>query len=137
MVLKTIDRALELGISPVKLNCVVIKNLNDIEVLDFVEMTRDKPIEVRFIEFMPFDGTTRTITNIRESMGFCKNSFCKRSTRQDSRATSENRTPPCPSRRNVTNLPHPWNARRESGFHIQYDGSFLWNVQSATDNGGW
>jgi GTP 3',8-cyclase len=57
MVLKTIDRALELGISPVKLNCVVIKNLNDIEVLDFVEMTRDKPIEVRFIEFMPFDGT--------------------------------------------------------------------------------
>jgi len=56
MVLKTIDRALELGISPVKLNCVVIKNLNDIEVLDFVELTRDKPIEVRFIEFMPFDG---------------------------------------------------------------------------------
>lgn len=58
MVLKTIDRALELGISPVKLNCVVIKNLNDIEVLDFVELTRDKPIEVRFIEFMPFDGTS-------------------------------------------------------------------------------
>jgi cyclic pyranopterin phosphate synthase len=57
MVLKTIDRALELGISPVKLNCVVIKNLNDIEVLDFVELTREKPIEVRFIEFMPFDGT--------------------------------------------------------------------------------
>ena len=56
MVLKTIDRALELGISPVKLNCVVIKNLNDIEVLDFVELTRNKPIEVRFIEFMPFDG---------------------------------------------------------------------------------
>jgi len=56
MVLKTIDTALALGISPVKLNCVVIKNLNDIEVLDFVELTRDKPIEVRFIEFMPFDG---------------------------------------------------------------------------------
>jgi len=56
MVLKTIDTALELGISPVKLNCVVIKNLNDIEVLDFVELTKEKPIEVRFIEFMPFDG---------------------------------------------------------------------------------
>ena len=54
--LKTIDKALKLGISPVKLNCVVIKNLNDIEVLDFVELTRHKPIEVRFIEFMPFDG---------------------------------------------------------------------------------
>jgi GTP 3',8-cyclase len=57
MVLKTIDQALELGVLTVKLNCVVIKNLNDIEVLDFVELTRDKPIEVRFIEFMPFDGT--------------------------------------------------------------------------------
>ena len=54
--MKTIDRALELGITPLKLNCVVIKNLNDAEVLDFVELTRDKPIEVRFIEFMPFDG---------------------------------------------------------------------------------
>src|ERR1700721_1338398 len=60
MVLKAIDRALELGISPVKLNCVVIKNLNDIEVLDFIELTRTKPIEVRFIEFMPFDGTLPT-----------------------------------------------------------------------------
>ena len=57
MVLKSIDKALELGISPVKLNCVVIKNLNDIEVLDFVEMIKDKPLEVRFIEFMPFDGS--------------------------------------------------------------------------------
>jgi len=56
-VLKTIDRALELGVSPLKLNCVVIKDLNDAEVLDFVELTKDKPIEVRFIEFMPFDGT--------------------------------------------------------------------------------
>jgi molybdenum cofactor biosynthesis enzyme MoaA len=60
-VLKTIDRALELGITPLKLNCVIIKNLNDAEVLDFVELTREKPIEVRFIEFMPFDGTPRKV----------------------------------------------------------------------------
>jgi len=40
----------------VKLNVVVIKDLNDSEVLDFVEMTKDKPISVRFIEFMPFTG---------------------------------------------------------------------------------
>jgi molybdenum cofactor biosynthesis enzyme MoaA len=60
-VLKTIDRALELGITPLKLNCVIIKNLNDAEVLDFVELTREKPIEVRFIEFMPFDGTPRHV----------------------------------------------------------------------------
>jgi molybdenum cofactor biosynthesis enzyme MoaA len=61
-VLKTIERALELGISPVKLNCVVIKNVNDYEVLDFVELTKDKPIEVRFIEFMPFDGNPLNLT---------------------------------------------------------------------------
>jgi molybdenum cofactor biosynthesis enzyme MoaA len=30
--------------------------VNDDEVADFVEMTRDRPINVRFIEYMPFDG---------------------------------------------------------------------------------
>lgn len=30
--------------------------LNDAEIASFVELTRDKPIEVRFIEYMPFDG---------------------------------------------------------------------------------
>jgi|SRR5271170_5687763 len=80
MVLKTIDRALELGISPVKLNCVVIKNLNDIEVLDFVELTRDKPIEVRFIEFMPFDGipTTRRKINGQGISGISQRSCLQR-----------------------------------------------------------
>ena len=80
MVLKTIDRALELGISPVKLNCVVIKNLNDIEVLDFVELTREKPIEVRFIEFMPFDGITISWTkaNGQEISGISPKSYLQR-----------------------------------------------------------
>ena len=40
----------------VKLNIVVIKGINDEEVLDFVEMTRHSNISVRFIEFMPFTG---------------------------------------------------------------------------------
>ena len=40
----------------VKLNVVVVKGLNDHEVLDFVEMTRDSRLSVRFIEFMPFSG---------------------------------------------------------------------------------
>lgn len=39
-----------------QLNCVVMRGFNDDEVLDFVELTRDRPINVRFIEFMPFDG---------------------------------------------------------------------------------
>jgi len=40
----------------VKLNVVVVKGLNDSEVLDFVEMTKDRKLSVRFIEFMPFTG---------------------------------------------------------------------------------
>jgi len=44
------------GLRSVKVNCVVMKGLNDYEVLDFVELTRDLPIIVRFIEYMPFDG---------------------------------------------------------------------------------
>ncbi len=40
----------------VKVNAVVIKGVNDDEICDFVEWTRDKNAHVRFIEFMPFDG---------------------------------------------------------------------------------
>jgi len=39
-----------------KLNVVVINNVNSDEVLDFVALTRDTDIAVRFIEYMPFDG---------------------------------------------------------------------------------
>jgi len=40
----------------VKLNAVLIKGFNDNEIIDFIELTKDLPISVRFIEFMPFDG---------------------------------------------------------------------------------
>ena len=40
----------------VKLNVVVIKGFNDNEIIDFIEMTKDGNIQIRFIEFMPFDG---------------------------------------------------------------------------------
>lgn len=55
-VMKSIDAAIELGYNPVKVNCVVMRGFNDDEICDFVELTREKPINVRFIEFMPFDG---------------------------------------------------------------------------------
>ncbi|KAK4169382.1 putative molybdenum cofactor biosynthesis protein 1 B [Cladorrhinum sp. PSN259] len=57
---KTIDRILELNRASAgikfKINCVVMRGLNDREILPFVELTREKDIEVRFIEYMPFDG---------------------------------------------------------------------------------
>ena len=59
-VLKGIDDALEAGLSPVKINTVVMRNFNEDELGDFVELTRDKDIDVRFIEFMPFGGNKWT-----------------------------------------------------------------------------
>lgn len=57
---RSIDRLLEMnragaGIK-LKINCVVMRGVNDREVLPFVDLTRDKDIEIRFIEYMPFDG---------------------------------------------------------------------------------
>ncbi|MDP3682127.1 MAG: GTP 3',8-cyclase MoaA [Flavobacterium sp.] len=39
-----------------KLNVVVIKGFNDNEIVDFIELTKERNIQIRFIEFMPFDG---------------------------------------------------------------------------------
>jgi len=51
-----IERALDVGLSPVKLNVVAIKGFNDDEILDFAKLTLKKPLTVRFIEFMPAAG---------------------------------------------------------------------------------
>jgi cyclic pyranopterin phosphate synthase len=40
----------------VKLNVVVIKGFNDNEIIDFIELTKERNIQIRFIEFMPFDS---------------------------------------------------------------------------------
>lgn len=40
----------------VKVNMVVMRGVNEDEILHFVELTRDHPVHVRFIEFMPFAG---------------------------------------------------------------------------------
>lgn len=54
-VFKNILESVELGFR-VKINCVLMKNKNDDEIIDFTELTRDMPLDIRFIEFMPFDG---------------------------------------------------------------------------------
>ena len=56
-VLESIRKARNAGLSPVKINTVIIKDFNDDEVLDFVEFAKEENVEVRFIEFMPFGGT--------------------------------------------------------------------------------
>ncbi|WP_338407935.1 GTP 3',8-cyclase MoaA [uncultured Flavobacterium sp.] len=54
-VIKNIDLLLQEGFQ-VKLNVVLIKNFNDNEIIDFIALTKNKNIQVRFIEFMPFSG---------------------------------------------------------------------------------
>jgi GTP 3',8-cyclase len=52
-VLYGLQAALRAGFERVKVNCVLIGGVNDGEIADFVALTRDKPLEVRFIELMP------------------------------------------------------------------------------------
>ncbi|XP_038617207.1 molybdenum cofactor biosynthesis protein 1 isoform X5 [Tachyglossus aculeatus] len=55
-VMEGIHKAIELGYDPVKVNCVVMRGLNEDELLDFVALSEQLPVDVRFIEYMPFDG---------------------------------------------------------------------------------
>lgn len=52
-VLRGIEKAQEAGLTPVKINMVVVRGFNDNEIEDFARMTLKKPYQVRFIEFMP------------------------------------------------------------------------------------
>jgi GTP 3',8-cyclase len=55
-VLDGIDAAVEAGLTPVKVNVVIVRGVNDDEILDLAEYGRDRGVIVRFIEFMPLDG---------------------------------------------------------------------------------
>jgi len=55
-VIRGIEKAMEVGFHPVKLNVVVMKGINDDEVEDLARLTLKEPLHVRFIEFMPFGG---------------------------------------------------------------------------------
>ena len=56
-VLRTLDVATKCtDLISLKINMVVIKGLNDIEIPQFLELTKEIPLSVRFIEFMPFTG---------------------------------------------------------------------------------
>jgi cyclic pyranopterin phosphate synthase len=53
-VMNGIEHALRVGFDPIKINVVVVRGVNDDEILDFIEITKEKPLWVRFIELMPF-----------------------------------------------------------------------------------
>ena len=51
-VLRAIEKALRVGLN-VKINCVLMKGINENDILSMIEYVRSRPIDVRFIEFMP------------------------------------------------------------------------------------
>jgi cyclic pyranopterin phosphate synthase len=53
-VLAGIEAAAAAGLAPIKINTVVMRGVNDDEVVDLAALTFDKPYHVRFIELMPF-----------------------------------------------------------------------------------
>ena len=55
-VIDGIDAAVEAGFSPVKVNCVLIRGVNDDEIVDFARFGRERGVTIRFIEFMPLDA---------------------------------------------------------------------------------
>lgn len=48
-----IDAALEAGLNPVKINTVMVRGYNDDEAIDIALLAKDRPLHIRFIEFMP------------------------------------------------------------------------------------
>ncbi|WMJ76436.1 MULTISPECIES: GTP 3',8-cyclase MoaA [unclassified Sedimentibacter] len=52
-VYKAIEKCISLGMTPVKINAVLMRGMNDDEIGDFLRLTMDSPIQVRFIELMP------------------------------------------------------------------------------------
>ena len=74
-VLNGIEAALAAGFSPIKLNVVVMEEVNGDELPDFVEFVRCRPINVRFIEYMPFEsnrwnaGSFLSFAEMKERIG--------------------------------------------------------------------
>jgi cyclic pyranopterin phosphate synthase len=53
-VLAGIEKAREVGLAPIKINMVVMKNFNSDELVKFAALAKNNPYQIRFIEYMPF-----------------------------------------------------------------------------------
>jgi len=69
--LRGIEAAKQAGLDPIKINTVLMKGFNDDEIEDFVQMTRNERIDVRFIELMPIGGCADSLVD-SEMMMPCK-----------------------------------------------------------------
>jgi cyclic pyranopterin phosphate synthase len=53
----SIMKALELGLNPVKINAVILRGLNDDQIVPLAELSLKYPLDIRFIEYMPLDNS--------------------------------------------------------------------------------
>lgn len=77
-VLAGIDAALDAGYQNLKINAVVMRGLNLDELTDFVRYTAERPVALRFIEFMPFAGNqwkSDTCVKMAEMMAIIEQDF--------------------------------------------------------------
>ena len=61
-VLEGIEEARRVGLTPIKINTVLIGGFNDNEIMDFINMTQKENIDVRFIELMPIGEAADWVT---------------------------------------------------------------------------
>ncbi len=55
-VLNSIKTAKKASLDPIKINAVIVRGVNDEEIVDFAKFAREYDISMRFIEFMPLDS---------------------------------------------------------------------------------
>jgi cyclic pyranopterin phosphate synthase len=63
-VLEGIEAAKKVGFEPIKINTVVMRGINDDEILDFARMTYKDGWHIRFIELMPFKGIAEFVPSV-------------------------------------------------------------------------
>lgn len=79
----------------VKINVVVMKGLNENEIIDFIAWTKFNPIQIRFIEFMPFNGnkwTSNKLVSNEEILTTIKNGYDIMPAQQAANDTAKNFT---------------------------------------------
>jgi cyclic pyranopterin phosphate synthase len=77
-VTRGIDRAMEVGLSPIKINSVIIDGINVPQIVDLARMSVDLPIAVRFIEYCPTSRQTHPADGFvptRRVRGIIENEF--------------------------------------------------------------
>ena len=81
-VMKSMNRIVEMnrlgaGIK-LKINCVIMRKINEREIIPFVELSKEKDVEVRFIEYMPFEGNRwnqEKMISYKEMLGIIRSKY--------------------------------------------------------------